>query len=229
MKVILSKFQSIVVFALLISGCSTLQLSSVDEIEKRNYQNAIIDAAIIEKTEIVLLPIIDKNKKKVRVVTWTKYPDSYPIGKEVKTRWGEIWVTLDPDVRSRCQNFPKETRINDIKKLLGLPLDHSRKRTFVVLEVDADSLFRPCANPSTETETCSSKFPENVSHNHIYWYAHHVALSYQEKKGYPWTRLGYTYNWKYGANEIGVAEFVIKKDSKVRAVSVDDTSSYCTK
>ena len=227
MKIIFSKFQILIVFALLTSGCSTLQLSSVSETEKRNYEKAISDAAVIEKAEIVPLPVIDKKKKNIRVVTWTKYHSSYPVGKETTLKWGEVWVTLDKDIKSKCRNFYKKTLTHDLQKLLGLPLDSSGKRSFVVLEVDADSLFRPCANPSLQARECSSRFPKDVSPEHISWYAHHSALSYKFEKGYPWTRLGYTYNWKLGADEVGVAEFVVKKGSKAEVLSVEDSISYC--
>ena len=72
-------------------------------------------------------------------------------------------------------------------------------------------------------------FPENIPQEHAAWYAYQTALSYQGETGYPWTRLGYTYNWKSGENEVGPAEFVVKKGSKAVAISITDTSSYCTK
>ena len=223
----LSKLWIFLAIALLISGCSTVQVSSINEIEKENYQKAIIDAAIIEKTEIVPLPIV--NEDTVRVVTWTKFPDSYPEGKETTLKWNDVWVTLDDDVKSRCQNFHKDTLVSDLQKLLGLPLDNSGERSFVTLEVDSNSLFRPCANPSLQAEECSPEFPEDIPQTHVSWYAYQVAKSYQFGTGYPWTRLGYTFNWKSGESEVGPAEFVVKKGSKVLFISVKNTSLYCIK
>lgn len=214
------------VFPVMLYGCSSLQRLS-DENEKTDYRKAIMDAAVIEKTEIATLPLI--REKRVRVVTWTKYPDSYPVGQESTLKWGEVWVTLDNDVKSRCEKFREDDLITDIQKLLGLPPNPDEKRSFVTLEVHSSSLFRPCANPSLAAEKCSATFPDDVSASHASWYAFQTANSYNTNSGFPWTRLGYTYNWKAGENEIGAAEFVIKKGAKVRSVSAQDTNSYCMK
>jgi len=211
----------------LLSGCSTLQLSPDLKLEKELYRQAIRDAAVIEACEIKLLPVI--TERRIRVVSWTKYPDSYQIGQEMVVDWGELWVTLDNDVKSRCQQFEQQQRISDTQKLLGLPLDNEAKRSFVILELDSDVLFRPCANPSIKENHCSQQFPETVSKVHFEWYAKQTAQSYQPYPGFPWTRLGYTYNWKEGEDEVGVAEFVVKKGSKVLPISIVDTDLYCSK
>ncbi|MBK8453511.1 MAG: hypothetical protein WAQ53_14365 [Thiofilum sp.] len=46
-------------------------------------------------------------------------------------------------------------------------------------------------------------------------------------KGYPWTRLGYTYDWGKPNNPIGFSEFVIDKGAKVEVKSVTTTAKYC--
>jgi len=221
------QFQSFSLLAFLISGCSTLQLSLNIEQEKQLYRQAITDATVIESCEIKTLPLI--NEPRVKVVTWTNFPDSYIEGQEIAVNWGELWVTLDNDVKSRCQQFTQEHLVGDIQKLLGLPLNSTEKRNFVILDVDAKSLFRPCANPSLQADRCTATFPEGVTQDHYKWFAEQTARSYQMQSGFPWTRLGYTYNWKEGESEVGVAEFVVKKGSKVFAISVVETASYCSK
>lgn len=227
MNIALGFRRLLITVVLLSPGCSSIQISSNNELEKDNYRKAIFDAAVIESSEIQLLPVIDEDQ--VKIVTWTEYPDSYEAGKEVILNWGDVWVTLDDDVKTRCQDFQKTHLVSDIQKLLGLPLNNSEKRSFVTLKVDSSSLFRPCANPSIHAEKCTSNFPENIAQEHAVWYAHQTAQSYQLETGYPWTRLGYTYNWKSGENEVGPAEFVIKKGSKAMTLSVTETSLYCTK
>ncbi len=216
-------FLAFIPLALLLSGCSVIDLKFTDE--KENYKNALLDAAVIESSEVMSLPVIGEGR--VKVVTWTAYPDSYKEGQESILQWGDVWVTLDNDVKSRCKNFDQEQLPGDIQKLLGLPLDKTQKRSFVTLEVDSSSLFRPCADPSIKADKCTSDFPEEVSLQHSAWFAAQTAMSYQVESGYPWTRLGYTYNWKSGESEVGPAEFVIKKGSKATTVSVVDTNNYC--
>lgn len=219
--------RTILLLLFLLSGCSTLQQRADIKLEKELYKQAINDAAVIEACEIELLPVI--TEPRVKVVTWTNYPNSYHTGQEMIVDWGALWVTLDNDVKSRCLKFDQEQRVADIQKLLGLPLDNEAKRSFVTLEVDSDMLFRPCANPSIKENQCSADFPKNVSKAHFEWYAKQTALSYQPYTGFPWTRLGYTYNWKEGENEVGLAEFVVKEGSKVLPVSVVETALYCSK
>jgi len=220
-------YRTLVAMALLTSGCSTIQMKTSSEVEAESYKNAILDAAVIETSEIMPLPVIGEGP--VKVVTWTEYPDSYKEGQETTLKWGDVWVTLDNDVKTRCLNFQQTQLLSDIQKLLGLPLSNTQKRSFVTLEVDSNSLFRPCADPSINATKCTAKFPENVPQEHYAWFAGQTAQSYQVASGYPWTRLGYTYNWKSGESEVGPAEFVIKKGSKALTVSVVDTSQYCIK
>ena len=227
MNITFGNCRTLIPIALLLSGCSSTQVISNNELEKENYRKAILDAAVIESFEIKSLPGIDENQ--VKVVTWTAFPDSYKEGKEITLGWGDVWVTLEGDVKTRCQQFQKINLIADIQKLLGLPLDNTAKRSFVTLKVDSSSMFRPCASPSILSEKCTADFPENIPQEHAAWYAYQTALSYQGETGYPWTRLGYTYNWKSGENEVGAAEFVVKKGSKAMAISITDTNSYCTK
>jgi len=219
--------RSFLLLLFLLSGCSTIQERADIKSEKELYKQAINDAAVIEACEIELLPVI--TEAQVRVVTWTNYPESFQAGQAQIVDWGALWVTLENDVKSRCLQFEQQQRVADIQKLLGLPLDTAAKRSFVTLEVDSDMLFRPCANPSIKENQCSEDFPKNVSKAHLEWYAKQTAQSYQAFPGFPWTRLGYTYNWKQGMDEVGVAEFVVKNGSKILPLSVVQTDDYCTK
>lgn len=207
--------------AVLMPGCASLVPSD----DAARYQAAIRDAAVIETQEIVPLPTVPAGK--VRVVTWTKFPDSYPIGKPTQLKWREVWVTLDKVVQGHCRQFPAASRVSDTQKLLGLPADNTEQRSFITLEVDAAAMFRPCANASLQDETCSSTFPKGVGQDHAAWYAKQASQSYQAQKGFPWTRLGYTYNWKAGANEVGVAEFVVKTGAQVLPIAAAKTEDYC--
>ncbi len=188
------------------------------------YQRAIGDAAVIEPDEIVALEPLQGEEFKV--VTWTKYPDSYVVGHEVTLTWGEVWVTIAGDVRQECVRFDRTTLGQDLQQLLGLPVDED-PREFVTLVVSADDLFRPCADPDESKTHCTADFPENVDPRHRAWYARQAAKSYTSPGGFPWTRLGYTYNWKRGASEFGVSEYVIRRSAKAKVVARWATAGYC--
>ncbi len=206
--------------------CTTsLAALSEDHYAAVQYHKAVQDAGIIEPGEIIPLPAV--TGPRVRVVTWTEFGGSYPAGKNVRLEWGDIWVTLDGSVQSYCKKSGENEKVTDLEKLLGLPPGSGAKRVFVTLEVNAADMFRPCADPSLTARRCSANFPENVSIEHLAWYAKQTAAAYQTAPGYPWTRLGYTYNWKEGKSEVGPAEFVIRKGAGVLSVSVEDTRTYC--
>jgi hypothetical protein len=48
-----------------------------------------------------------------------------------------------------------------------------------------------------------------------------------EKQVYPWTQLGYTYDWGNPESEVGLSEFVIRKGSTVVIKSVSNLDEYC--
>lgn len=41
------------------------------------------------------------------------------------------------------------------------------------------------------------------------WFDSNVTVSYSEDNPYPWTRLGYTYDWADNGKEYGLSEFLI--------------------
>lgn len=204
----------------LLTGCTSLDIH-----EDADYARAIADAAVIEPDEIVPLPVIDTPR--VTVVTWTNHPDSFQPGKTIDLNWGETWVTLDGAVQQRCREMPSVNLTTYLQKLLGLPLASDNHRSFVTLEAKADDLFRPCADPSLSRSRCGASFSDSASEQHRAWYAGQTATAYQSPKGYPWTRLGYTYNWQEGASEVGPAEFVIRKGARVKTLAVSTSSDYC--
>ncbi len=222
----LNRFYGPVLLLFLLSGCSAIQIAADSQSQESDYNKAIADAAVIAPSEIKTLPVISTSR--LKVVTWTAYTSSYTAGQPVVLTWGDVWVTLDGAVQSRCREFSSEQLVSDLKKLLGLPLGNmTEKRSFVTLEVDSAALFRPCADPDIQADKCTADFPENIAPAHSAWYAHQTARSYQTDKGYPWTRLGYTYNWQSGESEVGPAEFVIKQNSTAVTISIADSKAYC--
>lgn len=207
----------------LLAACVSRQVPVSGTAAGDAYRSAVADAAVIEADEFAdLRPVRGSTAV---VVTWTPYPESY--GQDsVSLAWGDVWVTLDGDVRSRCKGFDRKSVTEEIQQLLGLPLKEET-RSFVTLEVSVDSLFRPCADPDITATRCAADMPAAVPPEHKVWYAQQAAGSYRMPGGYPWTRLGYTYNWKPGQSEIGVPEYVIRKGATVKVLSVTGTEKYC--
>lgn len=227
------------VFIILVS-CSTNDKNIISyEISYDDlYQNAVVDAMVAEENEISdhLINIVETNKylawsnhngvKRVLVAAWTRYPNSYPVGDTVSTWWGVTWVTAVPEVRDWFKK--KDVTENNIelrlKQLLGLPMDNANTH-FVELWVSPDDLFRPSPDNEITDTVASLDFPENAEKWYVEWFNQNIIDSYFPIQ-YPWTRLGYTYDWGSNDSEIGVSEFVVKKDSKVVVESKEPTLIY---
>ncbi len=72
-------------------------------------------------------------------------------------------------------------------------------------------------------------FFRKVSSDYITWFNDNIIYSYypqKDKNKYPWTRLGYTYDWGNPVNEVGLSEFIIKKDARVIVKSIQSTEDY---
>ena len=201
------------------------------------YQNAIEDAMIAKPSEVYggLTPIVDSNgnltwqgeegNRSVLVVTFTKYASSYPEGESVNTTWGETWVTVVPEIRTFFQNHTETTNITlRMLQLLGLPPNNSNSY-FVEMWVQPQALFRPCPDNEITDTTAELTFPASVTADYKAWFNGNIIYSYYPEK-YPWTRLGYTYDWSNPQAPIGLSEFVLKQYSTITVKSVTPIQEY---
>lgn len=152
--------------------------------------------------------------------------------------------------RDRCHRMTESELDMRLKQLIGLPPDAD----FGVLTrvwVRAADLFRPCTQVDAMVPTCpqlvantmqgdvdragflvdqgmySWRLPRRGSAVQV-----SCAQDYRNETGgncygYPWTRLGYTYDWKPGAkDDRGVTEFVIAPGSEVVLESAGPQRQY---
>jgi hypothetical protein len=200
------------------------------------YRNAIEDAMVAEEDEVYngLTPIIESNtelqwmeyssEKYVLVATWTKYPQSYPIGSNVSTWWGDTWVMVIPELKCfvETNDIPDEQLTLRLEQLIGLPYNNGNEY-FVEMWVRPEDLFRPSPDPEITDTQAQLNFNENVSQEHVFWFNSLKNTTYDE---YPWTRLGYTYDWGNPDSEVGLSEYVVRNNSTVIVSSVSTTLDY---
>jgi hypothetical protein len=139
----------------------------------------------------------------------------------------DIWVTVVPQVREFCQKnsvAPGALTLR-LEQLIGLP-PHNGNTRFVEFWVKPADLFRPAPDPDITTRSASLDFPAGVSDAHKKWIEDLKAVSYLEN-GYPWTRLGYTYDWGKTDNHVGLTEYVIRVGALVDVHSSSLTVYYC--
>lgn len=212
------------------------------------YAAALQDAKVAESAEIIdeLTAITPDNPAltwqsdsgRILMVTWTSWNgyDSL-VGQETKLA-REVWVTATPQVQAFCQSYaatPEAPLILRLEQLLGLPMNNGKTR-FVELWVNPADMFRPSPDGEINDSVAEleipgpERFPSQQDYEfHRDWYNLQMSLqNYDDPtKGYPWTRLGYTYDWGNPESEVGLSEFVVAASSTVAVEKVYLTEEYC--
>lgn len=211
------------------------------------YDLAVQDAAIAEPHEVSrnLIAIIpsepgliwngDSGTQRVLMVTWTSWQGyNSQVGQAVTLDPSRVmWVSAAPEVRNFCQAYLRQNPNGDLdlrlRQLLGLP-PADQKTTFVEFWVDPSRMFRPSPDPEITDHEAELDFRQSeavaTSSSHIEWFNQLREVSYLSP-GYPWTRLGYTYDWGNPESEIGVSEFVISGGSNLQVHASYTTQEYC--
>lgn len=194
------------------------------------YDEAVRRSAVFEPDHVQTLVVIPPSESLVRVVSWTSRQTAdtyYPLGKgQVGV---DVWVTRVPQVSQLCTAYPAAPdalRLR-LQQLLGLPAQ-VEDRVFVEMEVARADLFRPCPDPDPAKPNCGGDFPAGISDSHKVWMAEQFLSRYRNPGGYPWTHLGYTYDWG-GESIQGASEFVLRKGAAVTVTQKAETPAYCGK
>ena len=234
----------IIISTIILLSCSDSNTDPKDFSLEELYKMAVNDATVVDDDEVSenLIAISDTNryiqkknvdgKNYILGLVLTKYRDSYPIGDTILTYWGETWITIVPEMKDY---FKKFKFVNDsvtqlrVQQLLGIP-PNPNPQYIVEIWIDSDSLFRPSPDNEINDTRAELHFPVNTPESYITWFNNYIIHSYfptaRNAYKYPWTRLGYTYNWALGANEQGLSEFVLKKNSKAIVKFVGSPSEY---
>lgn len=197
----------------------------------------------------------------VTVVSWMGHDKikyftgkTTPIGRDT-------WVTVVPNLRHFCQEFVTRNNADSeqlavrLEQRLGLPPE-SGNDTFVELTLDSkdvSKIFRPCGDPSINTNSCTlaiddpnpppkpdkieeslkavdTKNPRDVEN---YWFLSKYYWSFASPSPYPWTSLGYTFDWarkEDGSGNFvrwGESEFVIPGGTPIHSMTPKNNAEYC--
>jgi hypothetical protein len=207
-------------------------------------EKAIEDASKPESCErsTNLIPIIPTNPRliwrknngqdQVLMVTWKGDCDSKKLSISCKQP-GEtyaisegypLWVTAVPEVKEfvLIQDYSANSHqtasnlsawlSSRLKQYLGLRPDDNYTK-FVEIWVNVQDLQRPCSNSKISSTECN--FPEPGS-----------GYDPQSNTKYPFTGLGYTYDWGNPNTDIGASEFIVKAPATVTIHSIQSTSDY---
>ena len=210
---------------------------------EENYRNAIADAAypsvnerynnlvVINAQNTSLIRKTINNEEYILVSTWKGDTTYYVNNSETgyyNTGKYPIWVTVAPELQTWAKQQPTTPNEVRLKYLLGMPLD-SYKAYFIEFWVKPTDLFRPCPDAEITDNVCDICFPENTTAEHKNWLNQTRAGSYFNcdlNKCYPFTSLGYTYDWLNPENNVGLSEFVIKENANIVVHKIYTTDNY---
>jgi hypothetical protein len=191
----------------------------------KNYNTAVEYVSLWRNEDVQLLkPLTVDADGTVEVVTATRYEITSPL-------YGDTWVTIVPELQTACRKFTGDIAMQ-MRELLGLPPDHQIPNIFV-MRVKAAEVFRPtpdptpwtlcpCGNPTQRVckfdppVQCGNSFPPDVAVSHQQWIVNATVSMRQMPGGFPWTHLGYTYNWAPGADHYGASEYIVRKGAQVK-------------
>ena len=203
------------------------------------YRNAVRDAVLIDEDEVLPLVNISKDDDnviwdgdKVLVAFMHKYPDSYPAGEEIELKWGNVWCVSAGELYKWVQNNGKGVEDWQLRlhQVLGMPTTKDYT-TITALWVDADLLYRPAnvTDPNAKMAAAyQSTGDEQFDEMYKQWFDENIIWSYFDS-AFPWTRLGYTYDWADNGRDYGLSEFLIFSGEKATVAytyDVDDFVAY---
>jgi hypothetical protein len=230
---------ALAVAVLSVGACATRQQpvsGGLDELHVQ-YQRAIQDAAVRHPDWNIALWSFGDSRT-VLVSTFTDDP-------ALDTVTQHNWVAPTAQVRSSCGG--QSDTVLFLERLLGLPPQDKPgvgKRWHVyTFEVSQDAIFRPCPggvdssvpgeprciagsalDPKLDPDTAQFLLKQ-------FWFSHRTAISNDGvwDFGYPWTAMGWTYNWDpKSKNHIGVSEFVVQKGAVVSDVRDATPAEFCS-
>ncbi|MDZ7618582.1 MAG: hypothetical protein U1E05_16380, partial [Patescibacteria group bacterium] len=121
-----------------------------------------------------------------------------------------LWTSAAPELYDflRDNEVPAGDVAERAKQLLGMPSSHPGDRV-VELWVRRDNLRRPSRDPDVTNPDSSLEFPDDVDVNYPGHRAQFLAnmSTYTAATPYPWTQLGYTYDWGDSETNQGLTEF----------------------
>ncbi|MBN2193625.1 MAG: hypothetical protein JW751_12480 [Polyangiaceae bacterium] len=208
----------------------------------RTFSFALSDATTADPAEVSthLTAIVASNPRlvwkgegkarRVLVLTWTSWHGyDGKTGQTMDPSARPIWVTSVPELRDYCRALPPGSadRYLRITQLFGGLRPDVAKDRFVELWVNPDELFRPCPDPEIADDRCGLVLPSTVPPDYRQWFEDLRKTSYGDD-GYPWTRLGCTYDWGNPTSAVGLSEFVVRQGSIVEVHAVTEkVDDYC--
>ncbi|WP_294142280.1 DUF3810 domain-containing protein [uncultured Sanguibacteroides sp.] len=205
---------------------------------EKEYLKAVEDARKVDSTKLWngLIPIIrelgnsqirwldlDTNQMLLVVSMMGKKELRYwPEGDEFKTSSHISWVVLPFELRQKMDVQPLKDSLEvrmRMLQLLGLPPTCSYDM-LVFFWVKKEGLRRPSRDPEIDDTVASLNYTIHADKDYREWFEQNILRSYTGNPPYPWTQMGYTYDWNDSADRYGVSEFIVWPETLVKVEQI---------
>lgn len=213
---------------LTLAGCVSEDAPSNQEL----WENAMVDAVFSEDDEVMDLVCLtkqdlqvlwDQEGERVLLVTWHDYEEPCAPGDSLAHQ--DIWATSLGEMTDWYRENGSGVTDWDLRfaQLLGMPDDGSCTR-FSAFWIAPSAVIRP-AYVTDVTAQMENGYDQITDEAYLTWFQDNILYSYFESE-YPWTRLGYTYDWSGGDSPYGLTEFLIADGSKAEIAFTASTEEF---
>lgn len=220
----------IVCLGLLLTACTAEEGPDTEEL----WSKAMMDAVFSEEDELFPLVTLtkedpyviwDEKGERVLLLTWHDYDSQCAPGEEIPSQYGEIWATSCGEMLAWFEEHRGETEDWNLRlaQLLGVHEGEGYTR-FTAFWVAPEDVIRPayCTDVTAQMENGYDLVEDGAYKE---WFDGNIIWSYFESD-YPWTRLGYTYDWSGGETEYGLTEFLVSDGSGTEIAFTDTTEEF---
>ena len=198
------------------------------------WDRAMADAVFSEDEEVMELvtltqedPMViwDDAGERVLLLTWHNYDSDcipgLPLGEEA----GEIWATSVGEMTAWYEENGGGVEDWELRfaQLLGVHADEGYTR-FTAFWVSPEDVIRP-AYRTDVTEQMVNGYDQVTDEAYKAWFDGNIIWSYFASD-YPWTRLGYTYDWSGDGDEYGLTEFLVAAGDKTEIALTWTTGEF---
>lgn len=214
-------------------GCQKAEDKSNEEL----WQEAIADAVFSEDDEVKELVTLTKDDphviwdyagERVLLLSWHDYDDECAPGSSFRPEFGDIWATSLGEMQEWYKENGGGAEVWELRfaQLLGVHEDEGYTR-FSAFWVSPEDVIRPAyiTDTGAQMENDYSRVTDTAYKE---WFDGNIIWSYFESD-YPWTRLGYTYDWSGGESEYGLTEFLVFDGSKTEIEFTCTTEEFVSR
>lgn len=235
-KKILTPFLAVVLAVLCIAGTWGISLPEDDTEPKATleqlYSEATMDSITAEPDEIFPLVCLTPQDRqtqwqdgKVLVATVNKKPQLYTEGKTISLP-GEVWTVSAKEMENWIHKNKSDVTDWQIRlqQVVGVPLT-SEYTHVTAMWVSPEDVIRPAYSRDITSGAMPTALPQDTPEDYRDWFEGNVMWSYFDSQ-YPWTRLGYTYDWAENSGEYGLTEFLVREGAMVTIAYTDTIADY---